>query len=644
MRNALLLALCLTAASAAAQTIDVGTWPNGTLELTQGWRVHDGDDPAWAQPAFDDSTWPVASLDSPSLVHPGWRWYRIRVHLSGSHPPLALLVTAGDGTWETYVNGAAVPRLTLLPPLLMRYPRTRIVFLGSTGDMEIALRTFVPESTMFLADQGAFRVEIGTLPAIENHNRAANSVRLNRVILQCAINLLQCLAGIAVLFLYCIQRDHREYLWLGLYLIFQALSPPFFLLATFGFLPFSTNWFIADPCLWVVSIAQIEFTFSFVGQRVNRLWRIYEALLLAYPACLLLPAWNGLITRTLFDVGETIWIIPVAASMPILLFIWYRRGYREATWLILPSLLPMVSIAINDIGIVASTFGWGQLAFIGGGGIRVGGFYIYAFGVANLLFLLAICIVMFFRFTRVSQEQARAASELDAAREIQQYLIPSRLPETPGLKIESAYQPSREVGGDFFQVLPHPSGATLILVGDVAGKGLQAGMLAALIIGAIRMAAKFTCDPAEILALLNERLQGRGLVTCQALLIAPGGNATLANAGHLPPYLNGREVAVEGSLPLGAVPSIQLPILYFNLAPADTLTLISDGVVEARNAQGELLGFERTASLSTQSAEQIAHTAQAFGQEDDITVLTLTRLAVPAVATESRPESLPTPA
>ena len=103
------------------------------------------------------------------------------------------------------------------------------------------------------------------------------------------------------------------------------------------------------------------------------------------------------------------------------------------------------------------------------------------------------------------------AAEVQSARNVQQYLIPEQLPDTPGLAIESVYRPSREVGGDFFQVLPNATdGSALIVVGDVAGKGMQAGMLATLIVGAIRTAASFTNDPGRILSLLNERMRGRG--------------------------------------------------------------------------------------------------------------------------------------
>lgn len=184
------------------------------------------------------------------------------------------------------------------------------------------------------------------------------------------------------------------------------------------------------------------------------------------------------------------------------------------------------------------------------------------------------------------------------------------------------------MGGDFFQVLPDPrNGSTLIVVGDVAGKGLKAGMLSALIVGAIRTAFKFTSDPGAILALLNERLQGRGLVTCLAMRIDRDGSVEFANAGHLPPYIDGKELAMEGAFPLGALPDISFPSFPFHLDPGKPMLLVSDGVVEAQNPHGELFGFERTAAISKQSAESIAQAAQAFGQEDDITVLTLKLLS-----------------
>jgi serine phosphatase RsbU (regulator of sigma subunit) len=260
-------------------------------------------------------------------------------------------------------------------------------------------------------------------------------------------------------------------------------------------------------------------------------------------------------------------------------------------------------------------------------------FPIYAGHAVDALFLLAVFAILILRFTRTRGEEERFAAEVQAAQEVQQYLIPAQLPQTPGFRIESEYRPAREVGGDFFQVLPNAQdGSVLIVVGDVAGKGLHAGMLATLIVGATRTAASFTSDPEKILALLNERLQGRGLVTCLALRIERDGSGVLVNAGHLPPYLNGKEMAMEGALPLGAIPGANFSVLRFRLAEGDSLMLMSDGVAEAQDEKGHLFGFERVAELLSRraTATGLATAAQEFGQEDDITVLTVARLAAAA--------------
>jgi serine phosphatase RsbU (regulator of sigma subunit) len=97
--------------------------------------------------------------------------------------------------------------------------------------------------------------------------------------------------------------------------------------------------------------------------------------------------------------------------------------------------------------------------------------------------------------------------------------------------------------------------------------------------------------------------------------------------------LNGRELSFEGALPLGAVPAMQFSVSRFILAAGDSLLLMTDGVVEAQNAHGELFGFERIADLLQTGADgaALAAAAQNYGQEDDITVLSLT-LAPVAVA------------
>jgi serine phosphatase RsbU (regulator of sigma subunit) len=154
---------------------------------------------------------------------------------------------------------------------------------------------------------------------------------------------------------------------------------------------------------------------------------------------------------------------------------------------------------------------------------------------------------------------------------------------------------------------------------------MHAGMLAALIIGAVRTAAEFTTDPARILNILNERLQNRGIATCLILRIDDAGNITSASAGHIPPYLNGDEVPMEGTLPLGITPATEYPTEQWRLENGDSLLLITDGVAEAQNIAGDLFGFDRVKDLVRRhaTAASLAAAAKQFGQQDDITVLSV---------------------
>jgi len=222
--------------------------------------------------------------------------------------------------------------------------------------------------------------------------------------------------------------------------------------------------------------------------------------------------------------------------------------------------------------------------------------------------------------------QLRAENELEAARAVQQVLIPDEIPSVPGFKIESSYQPAGEVGGDFFQILPLIGGGVLVVIGDVSGKGMPAAMTVSLLIGTLRTLAHYTSSPGEILAAMNRRMLVRskdGFTTCLVLRADPDGTLTIANAGHISPYCDGEELTIESGFPLGLLAQSTYEEAQAELKPGAQITLLTDGVVEARTTTGELFGFARTQTWSRKSAEQILEAARAFGQDDDITVVTL---------------------
>ena len=232
------------------------------------------------------------------------------------------------------------------------------------------------------------------------------------------------------------------------------------------------------------------------------------------------------------------------------------------------------------------------------------------------------------RYVKTRTEKVLLESEMAAARQVQQVILPDPHQSFPGFAVESVYKPAREVGGDFFQIVPAGEGGLLLVIGDVSGKGLPAAMLVSLLIGSICTMAGDTHDPAALLGKLHQQIAGRtadGFATALAAFIAGDGRITLANAGHLPPYLDGKEIEVPGALPLGIAGGGRYEARTAELRPGGRLTFLSDGVVEARNGSGALFGFERAKAISKEPAAAIAEAAAQFGQADDITVVTIER-------------------
>jgi hypothetical protein len=186
-------------------------------DINAGWRVHDGDDPAWASPGLDDSAWEQVRFDNLGPSRPGWRWYRLHVKLHENHPDLSLLIEGGEGTYALYVNGVAVPGPEVRSSFLASRPTERAVALDVPGtDVTIALRTHIGPSYANWHLPQFMSASLGTPDAIENERQVIQSSRMYAALPVIAVNLLLMLAGIGSFALYRSQRNQPEYLWLGL--------------------------------------------------------------------------------------------------------------------------------------------------------------------------------------------------------------------------------------------------------------------------------------------------------------------------------------------------------------------------------------------------------------------------------------------
>lgn len=265
---------------------------------------------------------------------------------------------------------------------------------------------------------------------------------------------------------------------------------------------------------------------------------------------------------------------------------------------------------------------------------------------ATLAPYIAIALENARLYREVRRKEEQLASELATARDIQKQLLPEAAPHVSGLEVGVSYVPAWQLGGDFYDFPSYGEGRMAVAVGDVAGKGTAAALCGALAIGTLREhVAEHPCAPAEMLELLNRRLQGlavpgRFVAMLFGVYDATSQTLHLSNAGFPRPVVvrDGRVevVRVEG-VPLGLLPDIQYDELRLDLLPGDVIVLCSDGVHEAMNHCEEEFGQARLSEMLAglareESAQQIAdailHATHRYAADngspsDDCTVVVL---------------------
>jgi anti-sigma regulatory factor (Ser/Thr protein kinase) len=250
----------------------------------------------------------------------------------------------------------------------------------------------------------------------------------------------------------------------------------------------------------------------------------------------------------------------------------------------------------------------------------------------------------------VREQKAEAATrqrfeqELEVARLIQQNFLPRKLPDLPGWQIAAYYRPAREVGGDFYDVIPLPDGRVAFVVGDVTDKGVPAALVMSATRSVLRASAQRLIEPGLVLERVNEHLcpdmPEKMFVTCLYGVLDPSsGHLRFANAGHDLPYVKTAEGVVElraRGMPLGLMPGMSYEEKEATLAPGDSVLLHSDGVVEAHDPDRDMFGFPRLKAVMAETPggqeliDRVLSDLELFtgsdaDQEDDITMVTLQR-------------------
>ncbi len=626
---AALLLLALTAPALRGQAVP------GILAFSPQqcvWRA--GDNPAWSAPSLDESGWrPLAQWHAP----PGQSrfWVRCRVDSPGfaafDHPAVQVRFLAA---YQLFLNGVPIGRNGDLKNGFFSMDSIRIF---SFPPLPAANRSNV------LSLRAVFRMvtadPAGSLEAPEFRLGDTNSLRDNRagvLVRQLSDEATSFLplvvigiVGLLLLGFSAWDRSHLEPILLGLSCTFVGLMFVNILCGTL--MTKEPVW--AQLALYSLSgtantLAQTFFYFSLARKRVPNVFRL---LIGAWFVCTAWPLAELLLPPQPALRLDAIHFFVIAPVSYVLLAVLLGCGPFIAFW-------PYQQVPHRMRAVAALSAAWGAVLIVFFLALAAEPFpglsglfqdwqstLFPAQSIAQLCAVGAIIAFILRDQRQIAVQRASLAGEMQAASEIQHMLAPATIESASGLSVEVAFHPMREVGGDFFLCRVLPDGRQRILIGDVSGKGAAAAMAATLLLGAGE--ERGGDSPHELLAHLNQvlcRMRLGGFATCLCADVARDGRATIANAGHLPPYLNGAELKIDSGLPLGVSDQTDYSEPPFQLAAGDMLTFLSDGVVEARNSSGELFGFDRSRAISTQSAEQIAVVAQAFGQQDDVTVLTLT--------------------
>jgi len=264
-------------------------------------------------------------------------------------------------------------------------------------------------------------------------------------------------------------------------------------------------------------------------------------------------------------------------------------------------------------------------------------------GILDSLTTDATAVIENARLLRESREKERLEMELATAKEIQASLLP-RIRGAYGF-FEACAQniPSRHISGDCYDLIKLPDGRYGPMIADVSGKGVSAAVLCSMVQGLLFAEAMKHAAPSDCMNSVNsylvQRTSGNKFVTLFYGSLAPDGEFQYVNGGHNPPYLVHVDGQIEelfsGGLIVGAFPFATYKQETILLKPGDLLCLFTDGVTEARNLKGELLGEEQLKELLIKLRHRpadeivdgifrrIAEYSAGTPQSDDISVLIL---------------------
>ncbi|MCA9045674.1 MAG: SpoIIE family protein phosphatase, partial [Planctomycetaceae bacterium] len=246
-------------------------------------------------------------------------------------------------------------------------------------------------------------------------------------------------------------------------------------------------------------------------------------------------------------------------------------------------------------------------------------------------------------------EKQKQDSEMNIAANVQQALLPDRMPECTGYEFFASYEAAQAVGGDYYDVIPLTDGRVCLAFGDVAGKGVPASLVMSRMSSAVRTLVEHVPDPVELVGKINDHMcakavEGRFVTFVLTILDTVNHRMQVVNAGHMSPMIRKPDGSIEEldeetiGVPIGVMEGFPFEVVEREIHPGETIVIYTDGVSEAMNPQSDLYGMDRLREIVSNGSpnpeelgvairEDVRRHASGRPQNDDITLMVFGRLS-----------------
>lgn len=598
----------------------------GPTTLVKDWRFHPGDDPAWADPDFDDSAWPLVlpSLENVDQVAGEWTgigWFRRQIRATPEFGSSAGIFMGQAGASEIYLDGELVAtfgKVSTDPEVEQaRLPQyVASLTLEPGRDHVLAVRYSNAAGHVFRRDFRGFEMAIGEMQALTGFG--IRMLRMYTAVTAASVGVFSAFAVLHLL-LFAFQPKARENLYFAIF-----------------------NGSIAG---------------MFLAEHLSNTMTELAEMLVFYQASLTLALTMGLSALLVeykvfkLKIGTAFYIL-VAAAAGVLVWIWTRPAFGHqmpvavlltaifllTMWLAITALAERQPdawlISVGFLILTLSVFvtllrfaGWIEVSpilttFVGLGSLAIcfSAYLTRRVARTNRELEAKLAEVKSLTERTIEQERwaareeaerrvleadnSRKTAELEEARKLQLAMLPHELPALPHFDIGVHMATANEVGGDYYDFAGNGDGSCTVVVGDATGHGLHAGM----VVGAAKSLFQTCPHDLDLSTVLSRIETGLGTMhrreasMAMILLRLDQDHVDLASAG-MPPVLVWRQAttAVEEimlpSVPLGTLARTEYQRARIDLAPGDSLLVMTDGLAEVTDPQGDLLGYDRAAEL-----------------------------------------------